>query len=335
MTPFAHWLIHFRAASHFFAGLGSGLVSSVILQPIDLLKTRAQQSGRGSIASIVREITQQSRLGLWRGTVPSALRTGFGSAIYFTSLNSIRQHAAQVPAFSTSTAKRPPNSLETQRSSAYSSSLPRLSNSGNLLAGAVARAFAGFVLMPLTIIKVRYESSLYSYSSLLGAGGEIYRKEGVRGFFTGFGATAMRDAPYAGLYVLFYEQFKTQLSSIYSGESAVSNLRSGSTSMSSPASAGVNFSSGLLAATLCTLVSNPFDAVKTRLQLQPNVYHNMYHTGVKMVTEEGIRSLWGGLALRLARKALSSAIAWTLYEELIRKTGNWRVARKGGEHNLS
>jgi solute carrier family 25 protein 38 len=70
---------------------------------------------------------------------------------------------------------------------------------------------------------------------------------------------------------------------------------------------------------LCSVVTNPFDAVKTRIQLQPEVYKNMFSAARKMLVEEGVRSMWDGLALRMSRKALSSALAWTVYEELIRR----------------
>ena len=59
--------------------------------------------------------------------------------------------------------------------------------------------------MPVTVLKVRFESSLYQYRTLPSAAKLMIRNEGVRGFFAGYGATAIRDAPYAGLYVLFYE----------------------------------------------------------------------------------------------------------------------------------
>jgi solute carrier family 25 protein 38 len=38
-----------------------------------------------------------------------------------------------------------------------------------------------------------------------------------------------------------------------------------------------------------------------------------------MVREGGLRSMFDGLALRMGRKAMSSALAWTVYEELIRR----------------
>lgn len=199
----------------------------------------------------------------------------------------------------------------------HSSALPELSNLANLTTGAIARASAGFILMPMTIIKVRYESSLYSYQSILGAGKDILKTEGARGFFSGFGATAIRDAPYAGLYVVFYEQLKKRLSLFSQKVPLPDELPVGG--MKGSTSASINFGSGILAAGLATAITNPFDAIKTRIQLQPKKYHNMVHAGRMIVRDDGFKSLFDGLGLRMGRKAVSSALAWTLYEELIRR----------------
>lgn len=239
--------------------------------------------------------------------MPSALRTGIGSALYFTSLNAIRQQISRRDLLG-----------QGGRVQTSSSVLPSLSNSANLLSGAAARTLAGFILMPLTVIKVRFESNLYSYPTVWAAAKGIKQADGMRGFFSGFGATAMRDAPYAGSYVLFYEMLKPYVGSLASqalGEQAKQD------SMQSSVSSAVNFTSASLAAVICSAISNPFDAVKTRIQLQPHKYRNMVRTSYIMVTQDGFRSLWDGLALRMSRKALSSALAWTLYEELIRRSG--------------
>jgi len=199
-----------------------------------------------------------------------------------------------------------------------SSALPKLNSTTNLLTGAIARASAGFAMMPITVIKVRYESSLYSYRSLSSASADILRTEGLKGFFAGFGATAVRDAPYAGLYVLFYEESKRRLGMLGAEKTTAMNTAS-QTLQSSTSSAGINFTSGVLAAGLATALTNPFDAIKTRLQLMPKRYGNMIRAGKMMIQQEGVRSLFDGLGLRMGRKALSSALAWTVYEELIRR----------------
>ena len=88
----------------------------------------------------------------------------------------------------------------------------------HLISGASSRAFAGAVLMPATVIKTRFESNLFKYTSVIGAIKNITQTEGLRGLFSGLGATTLRcttrflmmdrDAPYAGIYVYFYEQYK-------------------------------------------------------------------------------------------------------------------------------
>ncbi|KAK7228393.1 hypothetical protein V2G26_000563 [Clonostachys chloroleuca] len=272
---------------HFVSGLGSGVASAVILQPLDLLKTRMQQSGHSSLRNLLRDMRQSPKFvaSLWRGTLPSALRTGFGSALYFTTLSSIRQQARNWDFF------RSHNQLH-----------------------------HGSSALPTLMIKVRFESNLYSYPSLWAAAKDIQRVNGFRGFFSGFGATAMRDAPYAGSYVLFYELLKSQFSKLAHppGQSHEP------TKMQASVAGSVNFASASLAAGICSALSNPFDAIKTRIQLQPEQYRNMAQAAYKMVTEDGFRSLWDGLGLRMGRKAMSSALAWTVYEELIRRAGTPR-----------
>ncbi|KAK1149511.1 hypothetical protein N8T08_005060 [Aspergillus melleus] len=311
-----------KTTFHFAAGLCSGLTSSILLQPADLLKTRVQQSQQtAALLPTLKAILSSPNpiRGLWRGTLPSALRTGFGSALYFTSLNALRQGLAQTPTTSALTA-------------ASSSALPKLSNSANLTTGAAARVAAGFVMMPVTVLKVRYESDYYAYRSLYGAARDIVRTEGFRGLFSGFGATAARDAPYAGLYVLFYEQLKRRLATV-----AAAREGTGGGSVEQPlgssSSSSINFVSGALAAGLATTITNPFDAVKTRLQLMPGKYGNMMRAVRLMVHEDGVRSLFGGLGLRIGRKALSSALAWTVYEELIlRAEKHWAAQSQSQAH---
>lgn len=214
--------------------------------------------------------------------------------------------------------------------------------------------------MPITVIKVRYESDFYAYRSLWHACSDILRREGARGFVAGYGATAIRDAPYAGLYVLFYEQCKKRLSALAQTTAVVSSAalapvvvagaghagdRRGrdddsadgdanvnadtntkanasmmnATGMKGSTSASINFASGVLAAGLATAMTNPFDAIKTRIQLLPTKYTNTAQAARRMVAEDGLGSLLDGLGLRMAKKAVSSALAWTVYEELIRR----------------
>ncbi|KAK5168101.1 uncharacterized protein LTR77_006669 [Saxophila tyrrhenica] len=293
------------AAFHFAAGLGSGVISAALLQPADLLKTRVQQSSASTLTQALRDVLRAPNpvRQLWRGTTPSVIRTGFGSALYFGMLNQMRQFATKLPAIPVVAGE------EVKSKNGSSSALPKLGNVANLTTGALARVAAGLIVNPVTVLKVRYESSHYNYTSLAGAARGIMAQEGARGFFAGFGVTAVRDAPYAGLYVLIYEQGKAQLG----------KLSSGSDMSTMSGSAGINFVSGVLAAVSATTMTNPFDAIKTRIQIAPEKYRNMVQAAKIMLHDEGFRSMFNGLSLRIGRKAISSALTWTVYEEVIRR----------------
>ena len=92
------------------------------------------------------------------------------------------------------------------------------------------------------------------------------------GFFSGYGATAIRDAPYAGLYVLIYEKCKASFAATMFPQ----------TPLKSGYSAGINLASGVLAGGIATFLTNPFDVIKTRIQVKPKVYRNLIAASAKM-----------------------------------------------------
>jgi solute carrier family 25, member 38 len=49
----------------------------------------------------------------------------------------------------------------------------------------------------------------------------------------------------------------------------------------------------------------------------PTKYGNMVRATRTMLKEDGLKAFFDGLGLRIGRKAISSALAWTVYEELI------------------
>lgn len=238
------------------------------------------------------------------------IRTGFGSALYFGMLNQMRQYVSRLPVVAVPV---PVGTVPIKQvaKDGSSSALPKLGNTANLTTGALARVAAGFILNPVTVLKVRFESTQYGYTSMVGAARDVLAKEGLRGFFAGFGATAVRDAPYAGLYVLIYEQAKSYWSATSSAADPAARTMA--------SSATINFGSGVVAAISATTLTNPFDAIKTRLQLNPGKYRNMVQAAMMMLRHEGVQSMFYGLSLRIGRKAISSALTWTVYEELIRR----------------
>lgn len=60
-------------------------------------------------------------------------------------------------------------------------------------------------------ICVLFQSGCYNYVSVAGALRSVYETEGFRALFSGLTATLLRDAPFSGIYVMFYSQAKRSL----------------------------------------------------------------------------------------------------------------------------
>lgn len=275
------------------AGAVAGLASVLVLQPLDVLKTRLQESpkqqGGGHIEWVVREtIRRDGVTGFWRGTLPTLGRNVPGVAVYFVTLQHLQYlllvaHRRGLPG----------------ADKLYDSREAKPNSGGNLLLGSLARTIAGTVLMPATVLKVRFESAQYrtQYSSLLLALRSIWKREGWRGLFRGWVATTLRDAPNAGIYLGAYRW----LGGGDEGHGLVGNM-----------------AAGLAAGCTATLLTHPFDLIKTRVQLSPfhgttsfgSVLREILHNG-------GFRGLFAGLVPRMVRKGLGSAITWTVYEHLM------------------
>lgn len=293
-------------AIHLVLGGTAGLVSAIMLQPLDLLKTRLQQQQKNNAfyrTSVRKEIGKLANIkDLWRGVLPSTLRTSIGAGLYFTMLSQSRTYLA---------------SLKSTSQESRSSVLPKLSHAENMVTGFVVRAMVGVITMPITIIKTRFESSVYSYNSMYEGFQGIYSDGAstggsMRNFFKGTVATMARDCPYAGLYVLFYEGFKNDVFPTLLALAGVAPAYLGSVT---------NSAAAIMAASVSTTITAPFDAIKTRLQLKLGTSKS---PSILSVTRElvlepgGVRNLFRGLSLRLGRKGASAGISWCIYEELLK-----------------
>ncbi|KAI9479405.1 mitochondrial carrier domain-containing protein [Coemansia mojavensis] len=272
---------------HLGAGALSGVTSCVLLQPFDLIKTRLQQR---TIATTVQNVVATDGIqGLWRGTLPSLLRNAPGTSLYFYFLNHTKHYC-----------------LAAEQKLTGDSTRTQLSASSNMVIGASSRALAGFLLMPGTILKVQFESSLYKYAGIAGAIRDIWRRSGARGFFVGAVPTAIRDAPYAGLYLLLYEAIKNQ-------ERAIAQRRN----VLLPETT-VTMVAGVAAGLAASYITQPFDMVKTRMQLRPHEYTSVAQSFRKIHVEETFRGFFRGISLRVLRKGVQASLVFTLYEWVLR-----------------
>lgn len=156
-------------------------------------------------------------------------------------------------------------------------------------------------MMPFTVLKTRFESTSFKYTSVTKALVEIHRQEGFPGYFKGFGVTVMRDAPFAGIYVFFYERAKD-----FSNQSGLTN------------SVAINISSGLFSGFMATLFTHPFDIVKTSIQVNTKKISAL-QSARNILHDRGVNGMFAGMLPRMLRKSFSSAISWAVYEEFVKR----------------
>ncbi|XP_075688387.1 mitochondrial glycine transporter [Rhinoderma darwinii] len=270
----------------FVCGSLSGTCSTLLFQPLDLVKTRLQtqqiaSTGNrvGTLNLFLKVIRNENLLGLWKGASPSFMRCIPGVGLYFSTLYFLKQYVL----------------LEQE-----------LSPLKSVFLGAGSRTVAGVCMLPFTVVKTRYESGKYRYSGVFGALGNIYRTEGTRGLFSGLAATLLRDAPFSGIYLMFYTKAK-RFAQPYIIDSTFTPL--------------LNFSCGVVAGILASVTTQPADVIKTHMQLFPKKYCLTGQTAHLIYQNHGLFGFFRGGILRALRRTLMAAMAWTVYEQMMDKMG--------------
>ncbi|KNF04304.1 hypothetical protein PSTG_02646 [Puccinia striiformis f. sp. tritici PST-78] len=162
----------------------------------------------------------------------------------------------------------------------------------------------------IAVVKTRFESNLYKYKSIREAFQLTLEQQGIQGLWRGFIPTVMRDAPFAGIFISIHEASKRLLNRPDRPYPALIQT--------------TTIISVTISAVLATLITAPFDLIKTDLQFRSssNVGNFLITASVKGILNGNLLNcfvLFEGSGLRLLRKSLSSAIGWTLYGGLIKK----------------
>ncbi|KAI8897099.1 putative mitochondrial ornithine carrier protein AmcA/Ort1 [Globomyces pollinis-pini] len=178
------------------AGGLSGAVVSFVLTPVELLKCRLQMqsyltgindTGRhqGTISMFVHTLKTKGISGLYKGHTGTFLREVAGGVAWFGVYELMVDRLIK----GSKTAK----------------SKDDLSPLQLMFAGALAGMSYNAALFPADVIKTRVQSGLHEHDGFITATKDIYRTQGIRGFFRGFGITVARSAPSSGIIFLTYE----------------------------------------------------------------------------------------------------------------------------------
>lgn len=268
-----------KRTSAFLAGSCAGVFGSAMLQPLDVVKTRVQAGQAASAMQATKSLVQEHGAGsLWAGVGPACLRVAGGAGVFFLALDV--SNAAE------------------QRRKAEEGPRGRMMEAlSTVMQGAGARALAGAVMCPVTVVKTRMEGSESMRKvGILAVVRDIAKQEGPLKLWSGLGATITRDAPYSGLYLLAYRHLQQALSTAWS-------LNEGSVASTAIAAA--------LAGAAATAATQPADVVRARAQLGKK---GLLHS----VRDEGVSVLWLGCGPRVFRRACQQALTWSSYEQLVR-----------------
>lgn len=178
------------------------------------------------------------------------------------------------------------------------------------VAGFSARMLVAVFVAPLELVRTKMQAAVTKKArsaTMLTGLRMVVEADGVRGLWRGLAATIARDAPFSAVYWALFEQSKAYLSN--GGPDDM--VRSPTIPQTLAASA----CSGVVA----TVVTNPADVLKTRLQAAP-VGSSVSLRGelAHIVRVSGGRGLLTGLPLRLARIVPATALFMTSYEVIRR-----------------
>uniref|UniRef100_A0A6G1SD11 Solute carrier family 25 member 38 n=1 Tax=Aceria tosichella TaxID=561515 RepID=A0A6G1SD11_9ACAR len=280
------------------SGSISSTLTTIVYQPLDLLKTRIQlrdnsiktADGKtillGRITkSALTLVKHDGLLCLWKGTGASLLRSCPGVGLYYATLTMLQTNYS-------SQTNRPNDAVQA------------------FYFGLMARSMVSFMLLPVTVVKVRYESGRFNYPSLIGAIGAAYTSSSG---WVGLVPTVLRDSIFSGTYYMCYTQLKSQdetTSEALHPDRLRHHMRL--------------FSYGVMSGFVASFITNPIDVLKTAIQAASNDTAEgsskltMRQVASKMLNEpKGFFRFFDGLIPRSARRTLITASTWTFYELLI------------------
>ncbi|KAA0170807.1 hypothetical protein FNF27_06504 [Cafeteria roenbergensis] len=282
----------------------SGTLARLPTHPLDTLKARLQTLRAGSMAAgarppsaleLLRTIARTEGLrGLYRGLGVTLTLGPFASVLYFTGYEGSRD--------------------------ALKRALPGAPAAlSHLSAGLIAEALSCVLFVPVDVIKERMQvqggrpagAGTTYYTGTVHAITSIYRGEGLAGVYRGYWATVGSFGPFSALYFAFYEAAKAA----YLGHAGPEAPR-GAAQMPFWAS----LLSGASAGAAASVLTNPLDLVKLRLQVQRGgAGLDFGYTGLiqglrRMAAEEGLRAMMRGAGTRVAFHTPTTAISMALFE---------------------
>lgn len=170
------------------------------------------------------------------------------------------------------------------------------------VSGGIAACFTHFIMVPVDVVKTRMQLSPSTYPSTRAAFKTIRVHEGIRGLTLGLGPTNYGYLVQGMFKYGLYEYFKANFAKALGQERAEKNIHL------------LYLTAGMSAEAIADIFLTPFEAARIRIVSQPG-----YATGTvgairKIVSTEGVSSLYRGFAPLLMKQVPYTAVKLTVFE---------------------
>jgi solute carrier family 25 folate transporter 32 len=294
---------------HLVAGVLSGLLTSGLLHPLDVLKTRYQvQDGLvnalryRSLAGAVRDVLGSEGVrGFYRGMAPALLGSGASWGLYFYFYEACKR-----------------------RLRAGGGGAP-LSPAQHAYAAWEGGTVTCLFTNPVWLVKTRMQLQTGSgsggggggYTSMAHAFASIVRQEGPQGLYRGL-APALLLTLHGVVQFVTYEALKERLSAGSGGSGGGGG------------DAGALLGAGVLSKVAAVTLTYPYQVTKARLQQRTAegaapAYSGLVNCMLVTGRREGLRGFYRGFLANLLRVAPQSALTLLLYERIRGAVERWQA----------
>lgn len=300
-TPFQRSVISHIRWQHLAAGVTGGVVSTLILHPLDLIKIRFQVN-EGVSSKLMTNRPQYTGLwnaavtivrtngarGLYQGVTPNVWGAGASWGLYFLGYNALKTHK--------------------QAGNADIA----LSAPAHMLAAAQAGFITLLLTNPIWVAKTRlclqYDCSVSSdakhYKGMFDCLYKTYKFEGLRGLYKGF-VPGVFGVSHGALQFMAYEELK-KVYNAYRNEPP--NAKFGTLEYLCFAAL-----SKIFAAT----ATYPYQVIRARLQDQHRHYAGAIDVMRQTYVNEGLAGFYKGIVPGVLRVIPACCITFVIYEHVI------------------
>ncbi|XP_069076699.1 solute carrier family 25 member 32 [Pleurodeles waltl] len=276
------------------AGLSGGLVSTLVLHPLDLVKIRFAVSDglelrpkyNGILHCMTTVWRHEGLRGLYQGVTPNMWGAGASWGLYFLFYNAIKAYKKE-------------------------GREEVLTATEHLISAAQAGAMTLCLTNPIWVTKTRLvlqydagiDPSKRRYKGMVDALVKIYRNEGIRGLYKGF-VPGLFGTSHGALQFMAYEELKVEYNK-YRKEHPDAKLNTLE-----------YITMAALSKIFAVTATYPYQVVRARLQDQHNTYSGVIDVIRRTWRKEGVGGFYKGIIANVLRVTPACCITFVMYEKV-------------------